>query len=320
MNVAMDACRIHPETDKGGINIGSAVVTLQDLGRYLRNLRENKRVTQVSLSTKAGAMAGRKISRSRISEIENAKRDPISERELRMYMVGLKCTPHHIDGLVKALRQFTVTPPRESPADPVPSSSAIPDSYFAELDDAKDNLTPRDEKYKDNLTTTGDEEEGRERWSQEDRLTHFCDAPQPQPSRRRWQRHRIAIAAVTALVFVALTGLGAEFFLRQENANLSTSPGSPAALLGPSNTPLLREETRGFIKNVTSPDPAPVRANQRSTQISKVKDRPRLKDTSTEHRVGHCCVHQGQNHAVDFVSLPSIEPDWHSYLAWARGR
>jgi hypothetical protein len=264
-------------------------------------------------------MAGRKISRSRISEIENAKRDPVSERELRVYMVGLKCTPHHIDGLVKALRQFAVTPPRKSPADPVPSSSAIPDSHFAELDDAEDNLTLREEKYNDILATTGDEE-GCERWSQEDRPTHFCDASQPQPSRRRWQRYRIAFAAVTALVFVALTGLGAEFFLRQESANQSTSPDSPAALLGPSNTPLLREETHGFIKDVTPPDPAPARANKLSTQISKVKDRPRLKDTATEHRVGHCCVYQAQNHAVDFVSLPSIEPDWHSYLAWARGR
>ncbi|MGH3826477.1 MAG: helix-turn-helix domain-containing protein [Pseudonocardiaceae bacterium] len=97
----------------GGVE---CIATLEDLGRYLRGLRELRRVTQESLSTRTGAFAQRKIVRSRISEIENARRDRVSERELRTYLCGLKCAPRHIDQIVAVLTQCTATPAGESPA------------------------------------------------------------------------------------------------------------------------------------------------------------------------------------------------------------
>ncbi|MGH3832696.1 MAG: helix-turn-helix domain-containing protein [Pseudonocardiaceae bacterium] len=104
------------------------IATLEDLGRYLRGLREKRRVTQESLSTRTGALAQRKIARSRISEIENAKRDRVAERELRTYLCGLKCAPRHIDQIVAVLTQCTATPVRESSAGPDvtgPSAAAL---------------------------------------------------------------------------------------------------------------------------------------------------------------------------------------------------
>jgi transcriptional regulator with XRE-family HTH domain len=98
--------RVHTkEPDTGGRL--AAVTTLEDLGRYLHELRDKAKVTQESLSTKAGALTGHKLSRSRISEIENSKRDPVTEQELRGYMRGLKCAPRHIDQAVTVLRQCT---------------------------------------------------------------------------------------------------------------------------------------------------------------------------------------------------------------------
>jgi transcriptional regulator with XRE-family HTH domain len=325
MHVQTNARRVHLETDKSDAAKDFYGTTLQDIGTYLQNLRENMRVTQASLSTKTGAMAGHKISRSRISEIENAKRDRVSERELRVYMIGLKCTPHHINRMVKVLRECTVTPPREYSADPVLTSSATPDPYPAGLAGAEDDLILRKEKSDDDPPTTGHEEKGHERWSQEDTPINLFDGSQPPPSRRRWQRRRIALAAATALTVGALTGLGAELFPRRESADPPTTLGSPTALLVQSpNSPRILDDTSGFIKNTTFPDPALVRVNQRSAQTSKIQDRPGLGDTAssdtTKHLVGHCCVHEAQDHAVGVAALPRVvEPDWHSYTTGARG-
>jgi hypothetical protein len=313
--------RARQEADKDDVREGSGISTLQDLGRYLHNLREKMRVTQASLSTKTGAMTGRAISRSRISEIENAKRDPVSERELRVYMIGLKCTSHHTDRMAKALRHCTMTPSRETPADPVPSSPAIPDPYPARLGGAEDDITPRKEKPKDDPATAGYEEEGRERWPQEDKPTHLLDASQPQPSSQRWQRHRIAFATATALVVVASTGLGARFFLRQESGNQPTPASSPPALLVPPHAPLIPERNPNSIKNGTSPYPALGRVNKASTPTSKIQDRPAPGNTAsrdtTEHPVGHCCVYKGQDQAV---GVPVFSPvDWKGYAEARNG-
>ena len=81
------------------------ITTLEELGTYLRGLRDSKRVTQEGLT----AHTGRKIARSRISEIENARRDPVTERELRAYLMGLKCTPRDIEQLVTVLTRCTTT-------------------------------------------------------------------------------------------------------------------------------------------------------------------------------------------------------------------
>ena len=96
--------RVHTKEPPTGGRL-AAVTTLEDLGRYLHELRDSRGVTQESLSTKAGALIGRKVVRSRISAIENAKREPITEQELRGYMCGLKCAPRHIDQAVAVLRQ-----------------------------------------------------------------------------------------------------------------------------------------------------------------------------------------------------------------------
>ncbi len=301
MHVQMSPRLVHQETNKTDIEIHFEVSTLQGLGRYLQNLRESMRVTQMSLSTKTGAMAGRKISRSRISEIENAKRDRVSERELCVYMVGLKCAPHHIDRMVKVLRQCTVTPPRESTACPVPAGSATPDP--------QDDLIPRKERSEDDPTAAHHENERDERWAQS--------------SRRRWQRHNIALVAATALVVVALMGLGAELFPRRDSADPPTSPGSPAALLAPSDAPFIIDDTTDFIQNATSQDPALVQVDKRPTQTSEVRNRPAPGETTgrdtTERPAGYCCARAEQDQTVGVAGLPRIETDWHSYATGVRG-
>lgn len=309
MHVQTNPRLVHHERNKTDTERHFEVTTLQGLGRYLQNLRESMRVTQTSLSTRTGARAGRKISRSRISEIENAKRDRVSERELRVYMVGLKCAPHHIDRMVTVLRQCTVTPPGESSAGPVPVGSATPDPHLAGLAGVKDDLIPREEKSEDD-PTTADHEDGRdERWAQ--------------PSRRRWQRHNMTLVGATALVVVALMGLGAELFPRRESADPPTSPGSPAALLVPPNAPFIVEDTKDLIQDATSPDPALVQVGERSIQTSEIHNRPAPGEAAgrdtTEHPIGYCCVHAEQDQIAGVDVLPRIKADWHSHATGASG-
>jgi transcriptional regulator with XRE-family HTH domain len=329
MHVQRNAQRVRDEVDKEDVGF---VITLQDLGRYLQNLRENRRVTQASLSTKTGAMAGRKISRSRISEIENAKRDPIAERELRVYMVGLKCAPHHIDRMVKALRQCAATPPRETPADPVPSRPAIPDPYLGGLGDADDDRAPREEKFADDPTTGGDEKEGHERLPQEDTCIDSLDASRPQPRRRCWQRHRIALAAATTLIMAVFTGLNAMFFLRRESVAPSTSLGSPAVLVAspnvppkvPTNVPPISEDTSNLSKSVSLPSGVPAQVDKWSAKTSKTRDRlppgnAASRDT-TQQGVGYCCVVLQHGEGLDPVSLPRIDQQkWRTYTVQSGG-
>lgn len=299
MHVQANPRLVHHETNKTDADGHFGVTTLQGLGKYLQGLRESVRVTQTSLSVKTGAMAGRKISRSRISEIENAKRDRVSERELRVYMAGLRCAPHHIDRMIKVLRQCTVTAPKESTVSPVPADSATPDPYLAGLAGAKDDLIPGKEKSED---------ERDERWAQ--------------LSRRRWQYHNMALVGATALVVVALMGLGAEFFPRQESAGPSTSRGSSDPLLLLPSAPLLVEDTTDLIQNATAPVPALVQVDKRPTQTSEIQNRPAGeaagRDT-TEHLIGSCCVHPGQAQEADVGVLPSIKTDWHGYATGTRG-
>jgi hypothetical protein len=327
--VQTNAQRVRDEMDKTDVDF---VITLQDLGRYLQNLRENRRVTQASLSTKTGAMAGRKISRSRISEIENAKRDPVSERELRVYMVGLKCAPHHIDRMVKALRQCAATPLRETPADPVPSRSAIPDPYLGGLGDADDDRIPGEEKFDDDPTTGGDEKEDPERLPQADTCIDSPDASHPQLHRRYWQRHRIAFAAATALIMAALTGLNAMFFLRRENVAPTTSLSSPSVLVAspnvppkiPTNVPPISEHTSNLSKNVSLPSGAPVQVDKWSTKTSQTRDQLPPRSTAsrniTQQGAGYCCVELQHGQELDPASLPRVDQQkWGTYAVQSGG-
>lgn len=288
---------VHHKTDKIDTGEHLEVTTLQGLGRYLKGLRENMGVTQTSLSVRTGAMFGRKISRSRISEIENAKRDRVSERELRMYMVGLKCAPHHIDRAVKVLRQCAVTAPRESTTSLVPVDSATPDPYLAGLAGAKDDPTAADH-----------EDERDERWAQ--------------LSPRRWQRQNMALVGATALVVVALMGLGAELLPRGGSADPPTSRGSSGPLLLLPSAPLLLEDTMDLIQNATAPGPALVEVDKWPAPTSEIQNRPAGeaagRDT-TEHLIGSCCIRAGQAQEAGVVVFPRIKTDWHSYATGVTG-
>lgn len=218
-----------------------AITTFEDLGRHLQGLRVKWRVTQESLSTKTGAITERKISRSRISEIENAKRDPVTERELRVYMRGLKCTPRHIDQVVKVLTQCTTSPAKESPASPDATSPAT----------LEDGLAPRTVKAASSPRLC--------------RLSRLF--------RRWWRRHGRMFVAATALVVASLAGLGLGFSLRGESGDRTTSPRRPTALLVPHSAPLIAEDTADLIKDATFPVGAPVRVNQRLSVVSEGWDR-----------------------------------------------
>lgn len=305
----------------------NVITTVEDLGRYLQELREKRRVTQASLSAKTVTIAGHKISRSRISEIENARRDRVSERELRVYMVGLKCTPRHIDRMMKALRECTGSLSKEFPAGPASTRSATPDPYPAGLGDAEDDLALREEKSDDDPTAGSEnEEEGCERWSQ---AAAMCidsrDASQPQPSHGHWQRDRIVLAAAMALVIVVFTGLGVEFLLRRESVDLPMPPGIPTVLLVPPNAPPVSGNTSGFLKDVTFPDREPVRVDDKlPTKTSKVRGRPGVGDSTsrdtTQRVVRRCCVGKAQRQAVPPVVLSRVRQDWHSYAGSGGGR
>jgi Helix-turn-helix domain len=283
-------------TDKPDDEDGFVGATPHEFGRYLQRLRESRGVTQTSLSTKTGAMAGHKISRSRISEIENAKRDRVSERELRVYMMGLKCTPQHINRMVTVLRQSTMTAPRESSADPVPTNSATPDPHSGGLTGAESGLTPRTERPGDDQDTP----------------IPSLEASRSRVYHRREPGERVTLAVATALAVVALTGLGAELLRRGDSADLPPSwGGSPVVLaLPPDNSPILGD-TSDLVKNVTFPDPV---------QTSNIHDRPGLGKTAsrdtTKRRAGHCCAHQAHDQAPGIAAVPDVEPHWYHY---ARG-
>lgn len=328
MHPQTNARRIHEQTDKADCGSACDVTTLEELGRYLQKLRENRRVTQTSLSTKTGAIAGYKISRSRISEIENARRDRIAERELRGYLLGLKCTPRHIDQMVKALRQCTATRPWKSSPDPTSTSSTTSDSGPVGLSGVEDKLMQQEEQPDNSPTARSDENEVCDHLSQAGTCIDSHEASRPQPPRRRWQRHHIELIVATALVIATFTGFNAAFFLRRENVELlmlpsspppSTSPpGSTTALLGSPDAPLVPEDTSDFSKNVTSSSRAHVRIDKRRAKLSEIRNRL-APENNTSHatiqQVGHCCFVLQQGHLVGPAALPRVDQHWYRYAA-----
>lgn len=297
-----------------------SITTVEDLGRYLQELREKRRVTQASLSVKTAAIAGHKISRSRISEIENARRDRVSERELRVYMVGLKCTPRHIDRMIKALRECAGSLPRELPADPASTRLATPDLYPVGRGGADDDLALRKEKSDGNSTAGGGAKEKRcRRWLHAAAMCiNPCDRFAPEPFRGHWQRDRIALAAATVLVIVVFTELSAGFFLRQESVDPPMLPDTPTVLLMPPNAPPVSGNPSS-IKDFTFPDRTPVRVDDKqSTKTSRVQRRHGAGDSTSPDTgqwvAGHCCVNEVQRQAAHYPVVSSHVPqDWHSY-------
>ncbi|MGH7870343.1 MAG: hypothetical protein ACREP9_22545, partial [Candidatus Dormibacteraceae bacterium] len=242
----------------------------------------------------------------------------VSERELRVYMGGLKCTPHHVDRMVKVFRQCTVILPKEPPANPVPTHSAILDPGPDRLSSVEDDLTLLKKKTEDYPRTASHDEEERKRWPQEDAPIHLVDASQPQPSPRRGQRYRTAIAAATALTVTALTALGAEFFVGQrQSATLPPPSGISTPSLSPPGVPLILESPSDFDNVTPSGHPPLVRIAKRPTQTSELQHPPGSSDfasrDTTEHTGRLCCVRKEQDRPVR-VAVPHVEPDWSSRM------
>lgn len=286
--------------DKTDIWPARAVTTLEDLGRYLQQLRESKHVTQTGLSAKAAAISGYRISRSRISEIENARRDRVTERELRVYLLGLKCADRHIDQMVKTFRQCTTS------AALVSINSATPTSDATGLDNTQDRLTPEDDQSSD------DSIEDRERVTQSTAGSDSLNAYQFHPPLRRCHTRHIHIFAAMALVIAGFAGSNAEFSLRQKSA----SPTIPTRITPVSRTPVTGGNPSLLI-SVTSPDQTGLRNGNRPFQNTSLRRTPSADAESydaTKHMVKHRPSETGRRHAVDRVPLLKAAQDWSSYL------
>jgi len=188
-------------------------------------------------------------------------------------MRGLKCTRRHIDQVVKALTQCTAPPAKEFPTGPDATSPATLDADSAGLGGAEDDRAPWEEKSDDDPAAAGHEEEGRDRWPQVNMCLTPLAASLPQLSRHRWQHHRSALAAATALIVVALAGLGVGLSLRGESGDRPKPPASPTALLLPHSVPLIADDTSDLVKDATLPPGAPVRVNQRFAEVWEIWNR-----------------------------------------------
>jgi transcriptional regulator with XRE-family HTH domain len=314
------------QTDKSDTGTGCPVTTLEDLGRYLQRLRESRHVTQESLSAKTEAITGDKINRSRISEIENARRDRITERELRVYMLALKCTHDHINQIVNAVRKRTRSPQRESPVDSASTNSVMPNFYPAGLSGAEDDLTLEAEKSEnarrageDDPKAGGEKENYPERSLQEEKSAGYLDTSQPQVLRRRWRRHLIQFATGIAMVLVGtLTAHGAESFLGQENMHPPTSSGTTAILFVPHDSAPVPKDTLDLSKNVPVSDREPVRIEGKWSAKESELQRGAVVDTAsrggnTQQVIKRCCAGDRERRGVDPVELRPTAWDRQSY-------
>lgn len=287
--------------DETDIWPGRAVTTLEDLGRYLQQLRESKHVTQTSLSAKAAAIAGYRISRSRISEIENARRDRVTERELRAYLLGLKCADRHIDQMVKTYRQCTTSAALAS------INSATPTSDTTGLDNTQDRLTPEDDQPSD------DSIEDWERVPQSGTCSDSLNAYQSHPPLRRRHTRHIHIFAAMALVIAGFAGCNAEFSLRQK----STIPAMPTRTRPVSRTPVARGNPNLLI-SIAPPDQTGVRNGNRSSRNkSELRGAPSADAEScdaTKRMVKHRRSEKDRRPAVNLVPLLKAAQDWSRYL------
>ncbi|WP_091451741.1 ricin-type beta-trefoil lectin domain protein [Actinokineospora iranica] len=95
------------------------ITTLGELGGYLRALRKGQGLSQDNVSGRA-ARQHLKIRRERVSEIENAKREPPTERELLAILTALRRPAADIERL-QAARARILGGESESPVEPTPA-------------------------------------------------------------------------------------------------------------------------------------------------------------------------------------------------------
>jgi transcriptional regulator with XRE-family HTH domain len=306
MHVQMNARPVRHGTDRTDVAEVFEVATVQGLGQYLRTLRESRHVTQAGLSTKAGAMAGCAISRSRISEIENARRDRVSERELRMYMAGLKCAPHHVDQMVKALRQCAVIPQsKQASASSAPSKSYPVESRNVEIvprthkEDAKDNPTMADQDCRE----------------QADAPACPFNASQFQPTRHCQQYHRITLFTAIVLIIVTLTGLAVGLCIQRQRTNISRPPAILALWLTSPKTPLTFNGNNDGKNMIRVSHPSLVPADK---ELAKPKSpgsldpRGAVNPDPLRHTTRLRRVYRIKDKQVVFLA-PIIDQDWRSY-------
>ena len=208
------------------------ITTLEELGTYLRGLRDSKRVTQEGLT----AHTGRKIARSRISEIENARRDPLTERELRAYLMGLKCTPRDIEQLVIVLTRCTTTVlAGQTQSHQDTNCHAATEVYPTGLADVENNPAPPEQ------------------------TTEDYPAAATGRYRTKW---KVAAAAISSVI-VVIVGI-ALFYVNARNQNhgqqalrADRGHGAAAATLNPSRSPTQSTPSPGVGVGATALNPAP---------------------------------------------------------------
>lgn len=307
-----DARRARTTMDKSDTEAACEVMTLEDFGRRLQQLRESKHVTQTSLSARVAAIAGYRISRSRISEIENARRDRITERELRVYMLGLRCTHGHLDQMMKALRQCVATPAQAS------INAVTPTVYSTELDGTEDHPTQEKEKIDNDPIAASEEKEDFEHARGSWTCTDSFDASQFRPFRRRRLPRHINVFGAMALVIAGFMGFNANFLLRQKSDSPPPSTGTTTVLLIPPNTLPKPDDSSNLVKSVTSLDRTVALSHEKWPSATlKISSAPIVEDANsrntTKPEVKHCCVEDEQPRAVSRGALPNSMQDWHSY-------
>ncbi|EMD25263.1 helix-turn-helix domain-containing protein [Amycolatopsis azurea] len=87
------------------------VADVEELGALIKRLRDKRGLTQDNLAGRA-AKHGLRIRRERISEIENGRREPPTQGELRAILLGLGQTEETVKRLQGVLAR-TATQPRE---------------------------------------------------------------------------------------------------------------------------------------------------------------------------------------------------------------
>ncbi|WP_037311769.1 helix-turn-helix domain-containing protein [Amycolatopsis orientalis] len=86
------------------------IAGVEELGALIKRLRDKRGFTQDNVAGRA-AKHGLRIRRERISEIENGRREPPTQGELRAILLGLGQTEEMVKGLQGVLARTTAPPP-----------------------------------------------------------------------------------------------------------------------------------------------------------------------------------------------------------------
>ncbi|MFC3452526.1 helix-turn-helix domain-containing protein [Amycolatopsis speibonae] len=85
------------------------ITGVEELGALIKRLRDERRLTQDNVAGRA-AKHGLRIRRERISEIENCKREPPTQGELRAILLGLGQSEETVKGLQGVLARTAARP------------------------------------------------------------------------------------------------------------------------------------------------------------------------------------------------------------------